>query len=181
MPRAGLPTYIPDRTRDEHDVALKPLHDPYLGDEPTSTAKCTPAQNSMRETVPSFDPMSSGLSLNRPLPRMNDELHQQPVASSYPAPAVTRTQAVADGENQAAKVHWPESQPAPNSQPRIVAPALVAPAPTTPAAQTDAHSPYSSRNHYSYAPQAADPWHNGSAEDQHPGYFRRLWNALKGE
>jgi len=172
-PRAGFPAYMPDRARDEHDVALKPLHDPYLGDEPTSTSKSTAGEKSFRETLPSYAPLSPALSLNRPLPTMSDELPQQPAAAPSSAAAAGRVQTVADVDSQPARVRWPESQPAPSSQ------AAVPWAPSAPAVPTDSRSSYSLRS--GYAPPTTDPWVKAPTEEPHPGYFRRLWNALVGD
>jgi hypothetical protein len=174
MPRAGLPSYMPDKARDEHDVALKPLHDPYLGDEPNSTNKGTAGEKSFRETLPNYAPLSSALSLNRPLPTISDEPAQQPAAASSSAIAgAGRAQTVADTDNQPAKVRWPESQPAPTSQ------SAVPLAPSAPTVQANGRSGYSSPS--GYAPTATDPWVKAPTEDPHPGYFRRLWNALTGD
>ena len=120
MPRAGFPSYVPDPTLDAHDVALKPLHDPYLGDEPTTTQKSTAGENSLRETLPSYAPLNSSLSLNRPLPRMTGELPQYlpSVDFAYAPSGVSQTQAVAAGQNQPARVRWPESDAAPASPKR---------------------------------------------------------------
>jgi hypothetical protein len=172
-PRAGFPAYMPDRARDEHDVALKPLHDPYLGDEPTSTSKSTAGEKSFRETLPSYAPLNSALSLNRPLPTMSDELHQQPAVAPSSVASAGRAQTVADVDSQPARVRWPESQPAPSSQ------AAVPRAPSAPAVPTDARSSYSLRS--AYASPTSDPWVKAPTEEPHPGYFRRLWNALVGD
>jgi hypothetical protein len=172
-PRTGFPAYMPDRARDEHDVALKPLHDPYLGDEPTSTSKSTAGEKSFRETLPSYAPLNPALSLNRPLPTMSDELPQQPAAAPSSAAAAGRAQTVADVDSQPARVRWPESQPAPSSQ------AAAHWAPSAPAVPTDARSSYSLRS--GYVPPPTDPWVKAPTEEPHPGYFRRLWNALVGD
>jgi len=172
MPRAGVPSY--DKARDEHDVALKPLHDPYLGDDPNSTNKSTAGEKSFRETASSYAPLSSALSLDRPLPTMTDELPQPPAAaSSSVAAGAGRVQTAADTDNQPAKVRWPESQPAPTSQ------SVVPLAPSAPTVQAGGRSGYSSPS--GYAPPATDPWVKVPTEEPHPGYFRRLWNAISGE
>jgi hypothetical protein len=173
MPRAGIPSYTLDKARDEHDVALKPLHDPYLGDEPSSTNKSTAGEKSFRETMPSYAPLSSTISLDRPLPTMTDELPQQPAtASSSGSAGGGRVQTAAGSDNQAAKVRWPESQPAPTSQ------SAVPLAPSAPTVQAGGRSGYSSPS--GYAPPTTDPWVKVPTEETQPGYFRRLWNALSG-
>ncbi len=179
MPRAGFPSYVPDPTLDAHDVALKPLHDPYLGDEPTTTQKSTAGENSLRETLPSYAPLNSSLSLNRPLPRMTSELPQYPaevsIAPSAPS-GVSQTQAVAAGQNQPARVRWPESDAAPASPQAAAAPASQQSAASP---QFDGQAPATPR--YSYAPITLKSWTPDTSEEQHPGYFHRLWNALVGE
>ncbi len=184
MPRAGIPSYVPDKARDDHDVALKPLHDPYLGDDPNSTNKSTAGEKSFRETTSSYAPLSSALSLDRPLPKMTDDLPQQPAAASYPVAAgAGRVQTAADSDNQPAKVRWPESQPAPTSQ------SAVPLAPSAPAVQADDRSGYSSPSAYAlpttpakvFAPVRVSNWPSSDSEDQNPGFFRRIWNAISGE
>jgi hypothetical protein len=184
MPRAGIPSYVPDKARDDHDVALKPLHDPYLGDDPNSTNKSTAGEKSFRETTSSYAPLSSALSLDRPLPKMTDDLPQQPAAASYPVAAgAGRVQTAADSDNQPAKVRWPESQPAPTSQ------SAVPLAPSAPAVQADDRSGYSSPSAYAppttpakvFAPVRVSNWPSSDSEDQNPGFFRRVWNAISGE
>jgi hypothetical protein len=172
MPRVAIPPYMPNRARDEHDVALKPLHDPYLGDEANSTNKSTAGEKSFRETLPSYAPISSALSLNRPLPTMTDELPQQPAASSSATAGAGRVQTAAGTDNQAARVRWPESQPAPTSQ------SAVPLTPSAPTVQAGGRSGYSSPS--GYAPPTTDPWVKVPTEETQPGYFRRLWNALSG-
>jgi hypothetical protein len=181
MPRAGFLNYVPDPALNAHDAALKPLHDPYLGDDPTTTQKSTAGENSLRETLPTDVPLSPTLSLNRPLPRMSDELAAPPTTASkanYATPAgVSQTQAVAAGQNPAARVRWPESDAAPAS-----ATAQAAAAPTTPGttpAPSDVPSP-SAR--YSYAPVTSSSWaQSTSSADDHPGFFHRVWTAITGE
>src|SRR5262249_43435048 len=58
MPRAGLPTYVPDPAREERDLVLKPMHDPYLGDAHRSTQSSTAGEQSLREALPDFTPMA---------------------------------------------------------------------------------------------------------------------------
>ena len=184
MPRAGFPAYVPDPTRDQRDVVLKPLHDPYLGDDANSTQKSSAGEKSLRESLPDFTPLNSTLTLNRPLPRMNDELPQQPLVAQpavAPVPVatpITRTQAVAD-DNQAAKVRWPESQPAPSSQSTdalAAAPAVQ----SAPAARVVQPVPPATPPKV-FAPVTINNWAPSSSDDQKPGFFRRIWSAITGE
>ncbi len=143
MPRAGFPSYVPPPVVDERDAVLKPLHDPYFGDEPTSTKKSTAAENSLRENLPDEVPLNPALSLDRPLPMMSTEVANPPVAAlNRPSAAASRsaaapggitqtvgttqtfggpqtaggTQSAGSTPTQAGKAHWPESDPAPPSQ-----------------------------------------------------------------
>jgi hypothetical protein len=192
MPRMGLPTYVPDPARDERDVALKPMHDPYLGDEPHSTHKSTAGENSLRESLPDYTPLNPGLSLNRPLPRMDDVPEQQAAAPQAPGavsqpPAgqtqVTQThygqsQTFAAPQSQPARVRWPETDPAPAPAQTAAAPVdQAAPNSNTGANQFDGRS----GPRYSYAPVHMKSWKPDSSEEEQPGYFRKLWNALTGE
>jgi hypothetical protein len=183
MPRA-VPSYKLDRAADERDVALKPLHDPFLGDEPSSTQKSTAGENSLRESTPQFVRLNPTYTLNRPLPVMTDEMRELASAPSSPAvaTAAARTQTAADTGNQPANVRWPEGEstvPAsqtaaagPTQEGRVTVP-VVSPA------QPDAR--WSSGSRVPYAPPATDPWVPGTSDEQRPGYFHRLWNAMIGE
>jgi hypothetical protein len=179
MPRAGFLNYAPDSALNAHDAALKPLHDPYLGDDPTTTQKSTAGENSLRETLPTDVPLSPALSLNRPLPRMSDELPAPTTTASkanYATPAgVSQTQAVTAGQNPAARVRWPESDPAASAT--APAPAASTIPGATPA-PSDTPSP-SAR--YSYAPVTSSSWANSNSADDHPGFFHRVWSAITGE
>jgi hypothetical protein len=192
MPRMGLPTYVRDPVRDERDLALKPMHDPYLGDEPHSTQKSTAGENSLRETLPDYTPLNPALSLNRPLPRMEDLPEQQAAAPRAPAavnqpqasqPQVTQThygqsQTFAAPQSQPARVRWPETDPAAAPAQTAAAPVdQAAPNSNTGANQFDGRS----GPRYSYAPVHMKSWKADSSEEEQPGYFRKLWNALTGE
>jgi hypothetical protein len=174
MPSAGFPAYVPDAARDAHDVALKPLHDPYLGDEPNTTNKSTAGENSFRESLPNFAPMTPTVSLNRPLPTMTDDQTAHSTGSFADLAAVGsgRPRTVADTDNQPAKVRWPENQPAPGSQSAAVPASSAAPA-----GQPAAKVAYSSPSAYVPAPAAE----SSTGSTSQPGYFRKLWNALKGD
>ncbi|HET6323915.1 MAG TPA: hypothetical protein VFG04_04375 [Planctomycetaceae bacterium] len=175
MPRAGLPSYVPDPRFEEHDAALKPIHDPYFGDEPR---KRTAAEDSLRETLPSDVPMSTSLSLNRPLPRMTDEVpHSTANVSNvaYAPAGVSPPQSTVAPQSQSARVRWPESDPAPAAAQTAAAPSAQNAAP----GQPDPRSPSSPR--YSFAPVTMKSWKPDPPEEEQPGYFRRLWNALVGD
>jgi hypothetical protein len=195
MPRAGFPSYIPNPVADDRDAVLKPLHDPYFGDEPTSTKKSTAAENSLREMLPDEVPLHPALSLDRPLPMMSTEVANPPVAASNPPSAATSrsaagpggvTQTVGSTQTQAAaaKAHWPESDPAPASQ-STAAPSTGAYTPaaysSTGASQAPAAASANSTARYPYTPPTTDPVTPPSPDAEHPGYFRRLWSALTGD
>jgi hypothetical protein len=203
MPRAGFPPYVPERTVDDHDVALKPLHDPFLGDERASAQKTTAGENSLREDVPRFVHMNPNFSLDRPLPAMNDEMSQRTASAASATTATQQTQGTASAESETTRVRWPESES--SSAPSLRNPATSYPrplagasagagasgqtsayygqearvtAPIAPPLQPDPR--WTSASRTPYAPPTTDPW-TPSTTDEHPGYFRHLWNALIGE
>lgn len=223
MPRAGFPTYVPNRVADNRDAILKPLHDPYFGDEP-STRKYSAAENSLRENFPEEVPLNPALSLDRPLPVMSTEVANPPIAGmNAPASSATRPATFSGGvtqtansaqtgtPTQAAKVHWPESDPAPASQSggsgaygwNGVGSATAGPAPETspshaapsasrwssgsptatqPSPGTTATNQSSSTARYPYTPPSAVPVSPASTDaPPQPGYFRRVWNSLIGD
>lgn len=197
MPRAGFPSYVPPPVVDDRDAVLKPLHDPYFGDEATSTKKSTAAENSLREMLPDEVPLHPALSLDRPLPVMSTEVANPPVAASNPPNAAASRFAAAPGgvmqavggpQTQGAKVHWPESDPAPPSQSTAAAfsgssRGAYTPAANTPtsASQAPAAPPANSTARYPYTPPTTDPVTPASADAEHPGFFRRVWSSLTGE
>jgi hypothetical protein len=195
MPRAGFPSYVPPPVADDRDAVLKPLHDPYFGDEATSTKKSTAAENSLREMLPDEVPLHPALSLDRPLPVMSTEVANPPVAASNPPNAAASRFAAAPGgvmqavggpQTQGAKVHWPESDPAPPSQSTAAfsgssRSAYPASNPPTAASQAPAAPPANSTARYPYTPPTTDPVTPASADAEHPGFFRRVWSSLTGE
>jgi hypothetical protein len=204
MPRAGFPSYVPPPVVDDRDAVLKPLHDPYFGDEPTSTKKSTAAENSLRENLPDEVPLHPALSLDRPLPMMSTEVANPPVAAfNRPSAAATRyaaapggitqtvgttqtfggTQSSGSTPTQAGKARWPESDPAPTSQsPAAPSTGAYTPAtyPSTGVPQAPAAPPANSTARYPYTPPTTDSVPPASP-DSHPGYFRRVWSALTGD
>lgn len=185
MPRAGIPSYVPDPRLEEHDAALKPMHDPYFGDEPR---KRTAAEDSFRETLPSDVPMSTSLSLNRPLPRMTDDsphsstdvsnVAYAPGAASPTQANPTQaspTQAAVAPQSQSARVRWPESDPAPAAPQTAAAPSAQNASPVQPDPRT-APGP-----RYTFAPVTMKSWKPEPSEEEQPGYFRRLWSAITGD
>ncbi len=205
MPRAGFPSYIPNPVVDDRDAVLKPLHDPYFGDEATSTKKSTAAENSLREMLPDEVPLHPALSLDRPLPVMSTEVANPPVAAlNPPNDAASRSaaapggvmQAVGGPQTQGAKVHWPESDPAPPSQSTGngtfgwggVGSATAGPAPNPPAtnaapaaSQSSSATQPNSTARYPYTPPTTNPVPPASADSQQPGFFRRVWSSLTGD
>ena len=60
-------------SRRRADVALKPMHDPYLGDEPTTTDKTSPGAQAMRESLPPAAPINPAYLSRRSTPSMADD------------------------------------------------------------------------------------------------------------
>jgi hypothetical protein len=198
-PHAGAPPYTVDRAADASDVALKPMHDPFLGDDPMLTQKSTAGEKSMREGNPYYVSQNPNYNLNRPLPVIGDEPSQANAVNQHsqtPAASASRIQTVGESQNQGVAVRWPENDaalPTPQKYPSStgqsasqqsasgprgqVSEARVA-APIAPPIQPDPK--WSSPSRTPYAPPTSDPW-TPAPEEDHPGYFRRLWNAMRGE
>jgi hypothetical protein len=198
-PHAGAPVSAIDNAADAHDVALKPMHDPFLGDDPMLTQKSTAGEKSMREGNPYYVSPNPNYNLNRPLPVIGEDPSQANAANQHSQTAATSTsriQTVGDSQNQAAAAHWPESESAQSTPQKFASSTLPAPnpqtaggahgqiseprvtAPIAPPVQPDPK--WSSPSRTPYAPPTTDPWAPATSED-HPGNFRRLWNAMRGE
>jgi hypothetical protein len=198
-PHAGAPAYTIDRAADARDVALKPMHDPFLGDDPMLTQKSTAGERSMREGNPYYVSPNPNYSLNRPMPVIGDDPSQANAANQHAQTAAAsagRIPPVGESQNQAAAVRWPETEAA------MLTPQKFASSNIQPASQQTASGPYgqvseprvaapiappiqpdpkwSSPSRTPYTPPTTDPWAPAPSED-HPGYFRRLWNAMRGE
>jgi hypothetical protein len=196
---AGAPAYTIDRALDARDVALKPMHDPFLGDDPMLTQKSTAGEKSMREGNPYYVSPNPNYNLNRPLPVIGDDPSQANAANQHSqtaAASTSRIQTIGESQNQAAAANWPETEAA-QSGPQKFAPSTLpaasqqiasrpygqiseprVTAPIAPPIQPDPK--WSSPSRTPYAPPTTDPMAPAPSED-HPGYFRRLWNTMRGE
>jgi hypothetical protein len=198
-PHAGAPPYTINHAAGTSDVALKPMHDQFLGDEPTLTQKSTAGEKSMGEGNPYYVSPNPNFNLNRPLPVIGDDPSQANAVNQHsqtPAASASRIQTVGESQNQAAAARWPETDaalPTPRKSPSSTAqsasqsaasgpwgqmPEAKVAAPIAPPIQSDPK--WSSPSRTPYAPPTTDPW-TPAPEEDHPGYFRRLWNAMRGE
>jgi hypothetical protein len=189
MPRAGLPSYAVDRTADERDLALKPMHDPFLGDAPMSTQTSTAGEKTLREGSPRVVSVNPNYQLDRPLPVITDDVVRPDATwskSTNATPAVIQKQAATETPTQSAGVRWPEGESATSTSQKAAAPGSQIELPSTaavvPPVQSEAKSSAASTapSGAPYSPPTTDPWAPGSAEEQRPGYFHRIWSALIG-
>jgi hypothetical protein len=179
MPRAGFPSYTQANLPSMKDSVLKPLHDPYLGDEANTTAKSSATENTLRENNVEFTPIGSSLSLDRPLPQMSDEL-PKPAAAATGAPrplpsyaSPIQTQSATDGQGRPTRVGWPEGDASASGTATNPAAGPVPPAVAPGTAPTNrlVIAPYT--------PPTTDPMSPSNSE--RPGFFDRVWTAISGE
>jgi hypothetical protein len=164
------------------DVALKPMHDPYLGDEPTTTDKLGPAAQSMRESMPTGAPISQAF-LTKGVP--DPSIQRTAYDSDTPRPAlVPRVQTNPETPSLNPQIGWLEKMSTPM-------PPMGMPAPTT--------SQMPSQRGYNGAPiappasadtqwpagripaQQPDPAIANSPDQPKPGFFQKIWGAISGD
>jgi hypothetical protein len=194
MPRAGFPNLTQASATSHTDSVLKPLHDPYSGDEATTTAKSSVTENTLREKNVEFAPMNASLSLDRPLPQMRDELmqpaapngggsRQQPpaYASQATAPNQTAYASQATTPNQTAYASQTASpiQTQSASDAQATNPAA---APVPPAAAPGATPSQPGRMVFApYSPTGTAPGVPFNSDAPRPGFLDRVWTAISGE
>jgi hypothetical protein len=176
------------------DVALKPMHDPYLGDEPTTTDKSSPAAQTMRERIPVPAYVDPAYLSRRSAPSTDDSpvrpvgydsaSTSSPPSTAYP-PRVDTNPATPALSPQ---IGWLEknSAPIPGQGPPMAAPFNPVPAasqrpfnpaPISPPVSMDSQW---SAGRMTY-PSTTDPAIDNSTEQPKPSFFHKIWDAIGGE
>jgi hypothetical protein len=176
------------------DVALKPMHDPYLGDDATTTDKSSPGAQTMREAMPVAAPINPVYLSRRSTPS-TDDAPVRPVGydsastPATPSPAFSpRVQTNPNAQAISPEIGWLEKMSAPIPGPGAPpggpysAPATAPqrgfnPAPIAPPVSMDSQwaagrMPYPSTN---------DPAISNSPDQPKPSFFHKVWDALGGD
>jgi len=168
------------------------MHDPYLGDEPTTTDKSSPGAQTMRESIPLAAPINP-VYLNGSSTRSMAETNLQKVGYDAPAtpdtpfsPLPPRVQTAPNAPAITPQIGWLEKmsvpippQGAPGGSP-FNAPAASPgfnPAPIAPAVPMD--SQWS--NGRMSTPSGIDPAIANSPDQPKPSFFHKIWDAISGE
>lgn len=174
------------------DVVLKPMHDPYLGDEPTTTDKSSPGAQTMRESIPLAAPINPVYVNGSGTPSMA-ETNLQKVAYDAPATPATpfsplppRVQTAPNAPAITPQIGWLEKmsvpippQGAPGGRPSNAPAASPGfnPAPIAPAVPMDSQS----SNGRMSTPSGTDPAIANSPDQPKPSFFHKIWDAISGE
>jgi hypothetical protein len=164
----------------QNDVALKPMHDPYLGDDSATTDKQSAGVQAMRESTPSSAPINhvylsgNGTSAtdNSTVQRVGYESSAPQAPPGYIPPKV---QASPEAQALSPQLSWMErmSQPIPPQS---------APPPTSynTAGQADGR-PFNPIPTVRPQPSPGDS-QLGTAPDQpKPGFFEKVWDSIVGD
>jgi hypothetical protein len=183
------PVYFPAR-RDQpsmnapfsaqNDVALKPMHDPYLGDDSTTTDKLSAGVQAMRESTPSGAPINHVYLSGNGTPA-TDYSTVQRVAYESSAPQAPpgyippKVQASSEAQSLSPQLNWMERMSMP-------IPPQGAPPPSSynTAGQTDGR-PFNPMPTVR-PPQPTGDSSLGVAPDQpKPGFFEKVWDSIVGD
>jgi hypothetical protein len=173
------------------DVALKPMHDPYLGDEPTTTDKSSPGAQTMREAMPVAAPINPVYLSRRSTPSMDDAPVQRVGYDSASTPATSlppRVQTSPGAQPISPEIGWLEkmSSPIPGPGMPMGAPSNAPagapqrgfnPAPIAPPVSMDSQWA-AGRTSY---PASNDPAIANSPDQPKPSFFHKVWDALGGD
>ena len=204
-PPAMSATFFPVR-RDQNvlpvapavaDVALKPMHDPFLGDDATTTDKLSPGAQAMRESMPTAAPIN-------PVYVSRTPASLYPVQRvGYDAPAASKLQTSPDAPTLNPQLGWLEKMSMP------LPPQGMPPAQSYAGQQTAPQQPYAGQPYppvpqprgYNVVPLAqpapgnpqwqpaptgtpsagTNPAIANSPDQPKPGFFEKMWNAVSGQ
>jgi hypothetical protein len=187
------------------DVALKPMHDPYLGDDAITTDKASPGAQTMRESMPTGAPINP-VYANRYANAGAAEAAVQKVGydtPDTPRPALTpQVQTSPNVPSLNPQIGWLEKMSTPippqNAPPtQTYAPQPFAgqiysgqpyvqtvpsqpgynPAPVAPPASPGAQWPAAGRA----STPPTDPAIANAPDQPKPGFFEKMWNTISGE
>jgi hypothetical protein len=165
----------------QNDVALKPMHDPYLGDDATTTDKLSAGAQAMRESLPTGAPInhvylsSNGApaSDSSPIQKVAYESSAPQAPSGYIPPKV---QVSPEAQALSPQLSWmekmsqpipPQGAPPPSSNYNTAGAAVSRPFNPLPTATPQPSSSTSSL---------------GVAPDQpKPGFFEKVWDSIVGD
>ncbi len=186
------------------DVALKPMHDPFLGDDATTTDKQSAGAQAMRESMPTGATINPVYVSRTPLPAMTDTPVQR-VGYNAPAPAASplgRMQGTPETQALNPQLNWLEKMSVP------IPPQGAMPSAQAYAGQQTAPQPYVGQPYppvpqprgFNAAPIAqpvpgdtqwqpgrmatpsgTDPTAGNSPDQPKPGFFQKVWGAISGE
>jgi hypothetical protein len=197
-PMPAMSTYFPVR-RDQPsmaplpsqaDIALKPMHDPFLGDDATTTDKLSPGAQAMRETLPTGAPVNP-IYVNRTAPPAMISDPVQRVGYDMPTPTGPKAQATPDTAALNPQLSWLEKMSVP-LPPQGLPPAQAYAGQQT-APQTYASPPFQGvpqPRGYTVTPlapsgsatvPATDPALANSPDQPKQGFFQKVWGAISGE
>jgi hypothetical protein len=97
------------------DVALKPMHDPFLGDDATTTDRLSPGAQAMRESMPTGATINPVYVSRTPLPVMSDTPVQR-VGYDAPVPGGPRVQTTPNTPSLNSQINWLERMSTPIPQ-----------------------------------------------------------------
>ncbi|HUE12941.1 MAG TPA: hypothetical protein VMR25_02150 [Planctomycetaceae bacterium] len=176
------------------DVTMKPMHDPYLGDDPTTTDKANAGAQAMRESIPQGAAINPAYLSRSSTPSMTDSPVQkvgyessatQDTPTGYSAPKVQT------GPNTAPlspQLGWlekmsvpipPQGAPGgyPPNAPPGVPPRSYNPTPSSPPSSMDSQWAAGRMTDSS----GAVPGSPNSPDQPQPGFFHKVWDAISGE
>lgn len=192
------------------ETTIKPLHDPFLGDEPTPTQKSSAGERTLREATPQAASLRTIYPANPNPATMPTYPTQQVVyetpASRMPTAGSSKAVSPADAQSISPQIGWleqmsvplpppgaqagyppagrspgyPPAVPAAGYPPTGYPPAGYPPssnsAPIAPPVTMDSRWASSGRTPY---PPGGDPAVNAANEQQQqPGFFHKMWNAM---
>jgi len=188
------------------ETTIKPLHDPFLGDEPTPTQKSSAGERTLREMTPQAANLRTIYPAN-PSPATSRTYATQQVVYESPASRTTtvgssKAVAPADAQSISPQIGWleqmsvplpPPGAPAgyppggrPPGYPSAVPSAGYPPAGYPPSGNSAPIAPpvtmdsrWASAGRTPYPPRGSDPAINAANEQQQqPGFFHKMWNAM---
>ncbi len=164
----------------QNDVALKPMHDPYLGDDSATTDKQSAGVQAMRESTPSGAPINHVYLSGNGAPATDNSTvqrvgYQSSAPQAPPGYIPPKVQASPEAQALSPQLSWMErmSQPIPPQS---------APPPTSynTAGQADGR-PFNPIPSVRPQPSPADS-QLGTAPDQpKPGFFEKVWDSIVGD